>query len=280
MTRPLKADFHTHSSASDGTLAPAELIIASAQRGLSHIALTDHDTTGGLAEASAAGEEHGVLVVPGIEFSAQVDVGELHILGYGIDREHAVLQKTIETLRISRMERARKILDKLDDLGIHIDRAVLTRDRSDDSIGRPHIARALMQAGVVTSVGEGFETYLGRGKPAFVDKELIEPEAAIRLIEAAGGFAVMAHPFSLPDARSILPGLVAAGLSGLECYYGEYNASQRRELVVLAAEFGLLPTGGSDYHGPAFREGRELGSVDIPFDTARAILERAGFGQP
>ena len=275
MTRPLKADFHTHSTASDGTLAPEELVVASAHRGLSHIALTDHDTTGGLAEASAAGHEHGVVVIPGLEFSAQVDAGELHILGYAIDHEHAELQRTIEALRMSRMGRAGRILDKLDDLGIHIDRGILVQD-SDDSVGRPHIARALVEAGVVASVGEAFNRYLGSDKPAFVDKDLIDPLKAIPLIEAAGGFAVMAHPLSVPDVRAILPGLIEAGLVGLECYYGEYDEHQHLELSGLAAEFGLLITGGSDFHGPAFKEGRDLGSVDIPTDVVRGMLERAG----
>lgn len=275
-TGSVGADFHTHSTASDGTLAPAELIEESARQGLLHVALTDHDTTGGIAEALDAGKRLGINVIAGIEFSADVERGELHILGYGIDPQHAELQERIDVLRQVRLSRAVRILDRLRELGIDLDPATIQTEHEDDSVGRPHIARALMAAGVVESVSEGFDRYLGRGKPAFVDKQLIDPTEAIELIHSAGGFAVVAHPFSLPNPREVLVRLIKHGLDGMECYYGEYEDVQRNMLAAMAAELGLIPTGGSDYHGPAFREGRALGSVTIPENVVHRLLAALG----
>lgn len=272
----IRADFHTHSTASDGTLAPAELIEESARQGLLHVALTDHDTTGGVTEAVEAGKGHGINVIAGIEFSAEVERGELHILGYGIDPEHAGLQERIERLRQLRVSRAERILDRLRELGIDLDPSTIQTEHADDSVGRPHIARALMAAGVVQSVSEGFDRFLGRGKPAFVDKQLVEPSEAIQLIHSAGGLAVVAHPLSLPNPLEVLARLVQHGLDGMECYYGEYDDAQRGALAAMAADLELIPTGGSDYHGPAFREGRDLGAVDIPEDVVRRLLGALG----
>lgn len=275
--RPLNADFHTHSTASDGTLTPAELIHESAQRGLSFVALTDHDTTAGVEAAKTAGLRFGVKVIPGIEFSAETERGELHILGLGIDPANARLQTRISELRRSRLQRSEQMLERLADLGVSLNRSVIERANADDSTGRPHIARALVEAGVVETVGEAFERYLATGRPAFVGKALIPPTEAIVLILEAGGIAAMAHPFSVPDLPSILPCLISNGLTGLECYYGEYDDVQRQQLVLMAQEYDLLPTGGSDYHGPDFREGRELGSVTMPEAVVVVLLSRLGW---
>ena len=242
------------------------------RRGLSHVALTDHDTTGGIEEALAAGTEHDIFVIPGIEFSANIERGELHILGYGIDPRHAELQERVEALRKVRLERAERILERLQALGIDLDPSVIETDHEDDAVGRPHIARALIAAGVVQSVSEGFDRFLGRGKPAFVDKQLFEPEEAIALIHATGGLAVVAHPLTLPEPRDVLERLISAGLDGMECYYGEYTDDQRAYLADLALDLDLIATGGSDFHGPQFREGRGLGTVDIPEEAVRKLL--------
>lgn len=272
----LRADFHTHSTASDGTLAPAELIERSAELGLSCIALTDHDTTAGLLDAIEAGARRGVLVIPGIEFSADVARGELHILGYGIDPQHQELQERIRELRNTRMHRGVRILERLSTLGIELPPEILERDNPDDSLGRPHIARALVAAGVVESVAEGFDRYLAAGRPAFEPKQMIGPEEAIDLIHGAGGLAVMAHPFSAGGYAVLVERLRDSGLDGLECYYGEYSPEQREHLASLAREHSLLASGGSDFHGPGFREGRDLGSVSIPESVVTAFLDALG----
>lgn len=268
-----RADFHTHSTASDGTLAPAELVAESARRGLTHIALTDHDTTSGVVEALDAGRRAGVTVIPGVELSAAVQRGELHILGYGIDPEHRELQSTLEELRQTRQQRADRILERLREIGVDLPADALERAGATESIGRPHIARALIEAGVVASISEGFDQYLGWGRPAFVPKPLLPPADAIDLIRSAGGIAVMAHPYSAREFQRIIPELVAVGLGGIESYYGEYDDVQRSTLATLARERGLLATGGSDYHGPGVREGRELGSVTLPDEAIAALLE-------
>jgi 3',5'-nucleoside bisphosphate phosphatase len=275
--RTLHADFHTHSTASDGTLTPVELIHESARRGLLFVAVTDHDTTAGLETAIAAGVQHGVAVIPGIEFSAESKRGELHILGYGIDPDNERLQSRISELRQSRLRRSEKILERLHDLGIPLNPDVIRRTGANDSTGRPHIARALVEIGVAVTVDDAFERYLAAGKPAFVGKELISPAEAIDLINEAGGIAVMAHPFSVPDLADTLPRLIGHGLAGLECYYGEYDDHQRHQLALMARQYQLLPTGGSDYHGPGFREGRDLGSVTLPEAAIVGMISRIGW---
>lgn len=269
----LGADFHTHSTASDGTLAPGELIEESVRRGLSHVALTDHDTVAGVAEAVTAGQRLSVAVIPGVELSAHVRRGELHILGYGIDPAHPKLLEQLERLRDARTSRAATIVERLAEHGIQIEPDELEQREPGESVGRPHIARALVSAGHAKSVQEAFDVYLTPGQPAYVPSALLEPQDAIRLIRESGGLAVMAHPFSVPDPDVLAPKLVEFGLAGLECFYGEYTPAQRAALAELAERHGLLKTGGSDYHGPAFREGRELGSVRLPVDVIEAFLD-------
>lgn len=274
--RTQRADFHTHSTASDGLLAPAVLVQESAQRGLNVVALTDHDTTRGIADAVAAGNQHGVRVLPGIELSAAIRRGELHILGYGIDPNSIELQSQLARMRQERRERAESMVESLAALGIPLPGDVLSGVAEDESIGRPHIARALMDAGVVESVSGGFDRYLGYGRPAYVPKPMISASTAIALIRDAGGVAVMAHPYSAPEFRELLPGFVDAGLAGIECYYGEYSDERRSALAAIAREYRLLATGGSDFHGHGYREGRELGNVDLPQDAIDALLVALG----
>lgn len=276
--RPRQADFHTHSTASDGTLAPAELIEESARQGLHVVALTDHDTTQGVQEAVNTGRKLGVRVIAGIEFSAAIERGELHLLGYGVDPDNQALAKRLAELRETRRTRATKVAERLAEIGIDLPHDLVDCMAESDSIGRPHIARELMKLGIVDSVSEGFDRFLGRGKPGFVARELIRPEEAIGLVRDAGGVAVMAHPYSAPNFSELIPKLVNAGLSGIECYYGGYDIDRRRELASLASDLGLLATGGSDYHGPNAREGRDLGAVEIPPEAVEALLNAVEHG--
>jgi 3',5'-nucleoside bisphosphate phosphatase len=270
-----RADFHTHSTASDGTLAPADLVHQASRRGLSIIALTDHDTTGGLDEAITAGEALGVRVIPGIELSTDVTAGEVHMLGYGIDQRNSTLQDTLAHFRQSRVERAERIIARLRDLGVNLPEGSVQPSSGDASIGRPHIARAMIEAGYVRSVTEAFDRYLGNDKPAYIASERKPtPTEAIQLIIAAGGLPVHAHPFTSETFPDSLPELVTAGLVGIEAYYAEYSEAQRETLAQIAAAHGLLATGGSDYHGEQFKQRRVLGSVDLPVTTVQRLLQR------
>lgn len=215
-------------------------------------------------------------MIAGIELSAAIRRGELHILGYGIDPNSAVLQSRLAQMRLERRERAESMVESLAALGIRLPKDLLSGVADDESIGRPHIARALMDAGVVESVSDGFERYLGYGRPAYVPKPMISSTAAIALIRDAGGVAVMAHPYSAPEFHELLPGFVDAGLSGIECYYGEYSDERRSALAAIAREYGLLATGGSDFHGHGYRAGRELGNVDLPQDAIDGLLAAIG----
>lgn len=262
--QPIIADLHTHSTASDGTLTPVELVTLASQRGISLLALTDHDSTSGVQAAAAEARALGVRLITGIELSTAVSRGELHMLGYGIDPDEERLKAELTSLRESRRNRAVQMLDNLEQIGIVLDRGQILTSTSAESIGRPHIARAMIERGIVSSVGEAFDRYLKRGRPGWAPRKTLEAEDAIALVREAGGLPVLAHPFSVPDLDQRLPQLVEAGLGGLEAYYGEYNDEQRQQLVELASQYDLIVTGGSDYHGPDFREGRELGTVPIP----------------
>ena len=275
-------DLHTHSTASDGTLSPVALVKLAAQRGISVIAVTDHDTTAGIDEATRAAATLGVTVIPAIEFSTDVPTGEVHLLGYGIDPLNAGLQEATAAFRATREERARRMLDLLRAIGIDVPADLLPTPGPGMSIGRPHVARALISMGVVDSVDEAFARYLMAGRPAYVPRFRLAPERAVHLVLEAGGLPVLAHPRSAEDLDDLLPRLLAVGLRGLEAFYGEYSNSERDALATMAAAHGLLATGGSDYHGPDGREGRDLASVALPEDAwnaMRAALRQTAWGR-
>ncbi|MDQ3548097.1 MAG: PHP domain-containing protein [Chloroflexota bacterium] len=270
-----RADLHTHSTASDGTLAPADLVRQASRRGLTILALTDHDTTGGLAEAIATGEELGIRVIPGIELSTDVSAGEVHMLGYGIDPGSESLQSALARYRQARLERAERIISRLRDLGVDLPEGSVQASASDAALGRPHIARAMIAAGYVQTVSEAFDRFLGNDKPAYIASERKPtPAEAIALIRAAGGLPVHAHPCTSDDFPGSLAALIEAGLAAIEVYYAEYTPDRRETLARVAASYGLLATGGSDYHGEQFKERRELGSVNLPADVLQRFLQR------
>lgn len=268
----MRADLHTHSTASDGTLAPADLVRQASERGLRVLALTDHDTTLGIAEALKAGSRLGVRVVPGVELSTDVPDGEVHILGYGVQPGDPVLEPELERLRTARLRRLDAMLDRLRALGYPLEREAVLAFVDGGSVGRPHVARAMVQAGYVATVAEAFERFIGQGRPAYVASERLEPADAIALLRSAGALPVLAHPFSMHGFPDGLDELIAAGLAGIEAWYGEFSPEQRAELAALAARYGLLATGGSDYHGPGFRAGRELGMVELPDEAVERFL--------
>jgi predicted metal-dependent phosphoesterase TrpH len=265
MTAPsFQIDLHTHTTASDGVLTPAELVSEAKRRGISVLGVTDHDTIDGLGAVETAAIRLDMTVVPGVELSTTVDVGEYHLLGYYIDRDDATFVETLHDLARSRVRRVRQMLDQLRALGYAVETDRVLAEADSGSIGRPHVARELMRLGVVTTVSEAFDRFLKQGRPAFVPREAFAPEDAIALVLANGGIPVLAHPFSTRDPETALRRLVPAGLRGVEVFYASYSATQQALLAGLAQQFGLLMTGGSDYHGTSDREGRELGTAPVP----------------
>ena len=246
----MKFDLHLHSTASDGTDAPGTLVSLAAEKGFDLIALTDHDTMNGVSEAREAGRRLGVRVVSGVEISAGGDT-EVHVLGYAI-REPDKLVQVLERMRLQRSQRMRQMVMKLNDLGIpvHLERVT---GMARESVGRSHLARVLVEDGVVRDVREAFQLYLAPGKPAYVEREKLTVSQAVALIDSAGGIPVIAHPgqnhgdsFWLKERFAELK---ESGLRGIEAYHMAHSQQQAITFSRMAKDLGLLVTGGSDYHG-------------------------------
>jgi predicted metal-dependent phosphoesterase TrpH len=275
-------DLHVHSTFSDGSLTPEQLAAKAAQVGLTAVGLTDHDCTGGLARFAAACAREGVRPVPGVEISANVEHGTLHILGYLMDVADEALQRTLEEIRDGRHSRNLRILARLNELGLALEWDEVARHAGEDIVSRPHFARAMVERGYVKDTVDACDRFLGKGQPAYVDRLRLSAEDSVRLIRDAGGLAVLAHPFTLdlkPRAlRAFVLGLRNAGLDGIESYYSEYSSEQQQTYLAMAADLGLLATGGSDFHGdpnPAIRLGTGFGGLSVPDALADALFARA-----
>jgi predicted metal-dependent phosphoesterase TrpH len=254
-------DLHTHSTASDGSRAPAEVVRAARAAGLAAVALTDHDTLAGLPEARSTGAAIGLRVIAGVELSAvEVDL-ETHILGLHLS-ELSELEHRLVALREMRMNRAARIVEKLNQLGIAVTFEAVLKESAGGAVGRPHVARALIAGGWVLDFREAFERYLGNAKPAFVAKDHLPLSEAINLIHRAAGAAILAHPGHLCTRERIAP-LVALGLDGLEVLHPSHSWDDSQRLDALAAEFNLVRSGGSDWHG-APDGARALGMMRVP----------------
>jgi len=271
----MKVDLHIHSTASDGRLTPEDVVRLAAKKGLSVIAITDHDSVEGIAAALVAAEPFPSLtVIPGLEINTDIANGEVHILGYFIDYENEELKHTLETLRRSREIRARKMIAKLRKLGVEVQWQRVQKLAGGGSIGRPHIAQAMSERGYVSSLQEAFTKYIGRQGPAYAERERLSPEEAVKLVAKAGGLPVMAHPADTDGLEGLLIQLKGVGLVGLEVYYNGYGQQTIHRLVDLANKHGLLTSGGSDFHG---LEGNEtpLGGIDVPLDCAQRLIALA-----
>ncbi|MER5732650.1 PHP domain-containing protein [Streptomyces sp. NPDC002138] len=249
----MRIDLHAHSTASDGTDTPAELVRNAAAAGLDVVALTDHDTVGGYAEAIAA-VPRGLTLVTGAELSCRLDGIGMHMLAYLFDPAEPELSRERELVRDDRVPRARTMVGKLQDLGVPVTWEQVARIAGDGSVGRPHIATAMVEAGVVPTVSDAFTTqWLADGGRAYAGKHELDPFEAIRLVKAAGGVTVFAHPLALKRGRcvpeSAIAELAAAGLDGVEVDHMDHDPATRARLRGLAGELGLLTTGSSDYHG-------------------------------
>lgn len=269
-------DLHTHSTASDGIYSPTELLRLAAEAGLKVQALTDHDSTNGLDEAFQAARTHGIELIPGIELNTDVKGGEVHVLGYFIAYQRPEFQSVLSTLRDARVLRGQRMVEKLNEQGLQITWERV-REIAQGSVGRPHVAEALLENGYVKSIAEAFDKYIGAGKPGYVPRYKLTPQDAIRLIASANGLPVMAHPITLPGMdglRQWLPDLIAAGLVGLEVYYGPYTPEQVQALLMLANEHHLIPTGGTDYHGPDIHP-TPLGGRYVPYEAVERLKAAA-----
>ena len=265
-SRPGLIDLHTHTTASDGTLSPSELVRAAADVGIEYLGIADHDTTNGLAEALAEAENvSGLIVIPGVELSGtSTHGGPFHLLGYGIDPAHVPLQAALDSFRQDRERRVELIVQRLRQAGIDITQGQIEANAQGGAISRAHIGRVLMELGEVETIDQAFSLWLGRNRPAFVPRAPLFVPDALRLVHEAGGVAVLAHPLSMGDYRRQLPELIEHGLAGIEVYYGAYDDAQRSMLAGVASNNGLIATGGSDFHGSDLREGRELGQANVP----------------
>ena len=240
-------DLHMHSTASDGALAPSVVVEAAAGAGLAVIALTDHDTLAGVAEAQSAGERLGVRVIAGVELSAAEGANETHLLGLHLSQVDE-LERHLVRFRDGRRTRAEQIVERLNSLGIPITMASVVTHAAGGAIGRPHVARALVSGGWVADHRDAFDRYLGAGRPAYVSKLRLEIADAIRLVHDAGGIAVLAHP-GADAVRPRLDRLIAVGLDGIEVRHPSHSPDEIARLLLLTEQLGLVPSGGSDWHG-------------------------------
>ena len=254
-------DLHVHSTASDGSRAPADVVQEAKRVGLAAIALTDHDTVDGVAEAANAGSAIGVRVVPGVELSAVEGDVETHILGLHLS-DTSELEARLVALRDMRRTRAERIVQRLNELGVRIAMADVLEQAAGGAIGRPHVARAMIADGWAVDFRDAFDRYLGNGKPAFVSKDSLAVSDAIELIHRAGGLAILAHP-AQAGTRERVQAFVALGIDGVEVRHPSHSSEDAARLAALVEHFGLVPSGGSDWHGSG--EGpRTLGAMRVP----------------
>ncbi|MFY9891261.1 MAG: PHP domain-containing protein [Streptosporangiaceae bacterium] len=278
----MRADLHSHSSVSDGTEPPAIVIRRAAEAGLDAIALTDHDTVAGHREAASA-MPAGLTLVPGAELSCRLEGHSVHMLAYLFDPQNDELAGEMAEIRESRLHRARAMVDKLAELGVPITWEQVSEIASGGVVGRPHIARAMIDAGVVSSVDEAFTPeWIGPGGRAHVSRYALDPARAIRLVRSAGGVTVLAHPrgvsrgWQVPD--EVIAALAAAGLAGIEVNHPQQDEAERRRLSELASSLRLIPSGGSDDHGAL--TGYRIGTEVAPDGSYADLISRATGASP
>lgn len=275
-------DLHTHTTASDGSLTPTELIRHAVSKELAAIAVTDHDCVDGVEEALAEGRRQGIEVIPGLEISAEFDRGTMHILGFFVDWKQEPLRRRLFELQEARRLRNPKITKKLQEHGLEITYEEVVAASGGGQVGRPHFAKVLVQKGYAASMEEAFEKYLKKGAPGYVEKFRFSPQESIALIHEAGGVAVLAHPFTLglkttEMENNLLTELTRMGLDGIEVYYSQNAPEDTIHSLRLCETFGLLPTGGSDFHGahkPGIDLGVGKGDLQVSYELLEALRKK------
>jgi len=259
----MAVDLHIHSTASDGTQEPAEIVRLAADKGLTAIAIVDHDTVAGVAPALEAARGLPLQVVPAVEINTDVHEADVHLLGYHIDPSDEGLAKLLAAVREQRLERAEQMVRRLQALGLGVQMADVLRQAGDAAVARPHVAAALCKLGACSSPQEGFDRFLSRGRPAYVPRYRLTPAQAIESIATAGGVPVLGHP-GLMNRDSMIPKLVPLGLRGLEAYHVFHTPRATAKYLALADRLGLVVTGGTDSHGPWGTRPVEIGAVEVP----------------
>lgn len=268
-----KADLHIHTNASDGALTPSEAVKLAFENNIQVIAITDHDSIEGIEEAIAVSNIYGIEVIPGIEINCEIDLEDIHILGYYINYKDARLSQILAYLMQCREKRTQKIIEALNEQGLYISLKDVKKEGG-KYIGRPHIAKVLLQYGYVKSVKEAFEKYLDRGCPAYVPRAKLSPYDVIGIIKNSGGVPVLAHP-GLLKSYDVIPELIKAGLQGLEAYHTKHNFKQIGEIINIARRYNLIITGGSDFHDVSLSN--TIGNVAVSYDaieTLKSIIEK------
>ena len=275
-----RVDLHLHTTVSDGALRPEELVRAASIAGIQVMAVTDHDSVDGIRDAERAASDLSIQVIPGIEVSASLDDNDVHVLGYFLDPGDRVLREALSRLQEGRVAQARSMVERLAELGCPLDWDRVMAIAQGGSVGRPHIARALIERGYVGSVDEAFSRFLRRGGPGYVEGQKLLPQEAVSLIIEAGGVPSLAHPIIVGasdyrlDLDRLLPIMVEAGLEGIEAYYKGYTPEVTAFLFGLASRYRLVPTGGSDFHGGGVVADAELGAVEVPWETVERLRDR------
>ena len=271
-------DLHSHTTASDGALSPRQLVELAWRHGVRVLAVTDHDSTEGLAEAQAvAATCSGLTIVPGLEINCDVEGGEIHVLGYGVEHQAPWFQDFLRAQRAERVARVHRIAARLAELGMPIDPAEVFALVKEGSAGRPHIAQVMVARGHVKSMREAFDRYLHTGGPAHVPRKRLTPVEAVSVILRAHGVPVLAHP-GVGGKDAMIPELIAAGLQGIECYYAEHSAAQRTDYLEICRAHDLVATGGSDFHGAQTGRLNPPGTPAVPmavWESLRARMARA-----
>ena len=268
-------DLHTHSLRSDGALSPADLVKRAAARGVTIQALSDHDTLAGIAEAEATGRGLGVRIIPATELNTESAWGDAHVLGYFVDPADTALEDRLRWLRSKRGRRIELMVEKLNVLGYAVDLARVLEIAQGGALGRPHLAQALFEKGYVKSYDEAFDTLIAKDSPAYVARVGLTPLDAVTLVRTHGGVPSLAHPGTVIGLDELLPKLVAAGLAGIEAYYGEHSAQMTARCLDRARALDLVPTGGSDFHGRG-EHGVDMGGVFVPPETIERLESRRG----
>jgi 3',5'-nucleoside bisphosphate phosphatase len=273
ITAGYEIDLHTHSLRSDGALSPADLVKRAAARGVKIQALSDHDTLVGVAEAVATGTELGVRIISATELNTESEWGDAHVLGYFVDPNDAALEERLRWLRENRGKRIELMVEKLNTLGYAVDLTRVLEIAQGGALGRPHLAQALFEKGYVRSYDEAFDTLIAKDSPAYVARIGLDPFEAVALVRTHGGVPSLAHPGTVIGLDDLLPKLVAAGLAGIEAYYGEHSPEMTARCLARAREFDLVSTGGSDFHGRG-EHGTDLGGVFVPPETIERLESR------
>jgi len=271
-----QVDLHIHSIVSDGRFSPADIVRKAVGSGVTVIALADHDSVDGVAPALVAAKAFPKLkVIPGVEVSTDIPHGELHVLGYFIDYTSLELKAALERMRDSRLERAQGMIARLENLGVHVEWKRVQEIAGSGSVGRPHIAQAMLEKGYIASIKEAFTKYISRDGPAYVERAKMTPVEVVELILRADGLPVLAHPLTINDPETMVIELEAAGLVGIEAYYGDYTIEEINRLVGLADRYGLIASGGSDYHGLDDTTETMIGGADVPMESVKRLVALA-----